>query len=116
MNQPHLFDITRRNFLALSVTTLGAMGVTACAEEHNRSKPTFNGFIDAHSHVWTPDTKRFPLGPWMKPEEMQPASFTAEELLAIAKPSGVDRVVIIQHAPYYGDDNAYLLDLSLIHI
>ena len=73
------------------------------------------GVIDAHSHVWTPDTKRFPLGPWITPDKMEPPSFTAEQLLATAEPCGVDRVVLIQHAPYYGDDNSYLIYCSRQH-
>lgn len=73
------------------------------------------GYIDAHSHVWTPDTKRFPLGAWITPDRMDPARFTAEQLLAVAGPAGVDRVVLIQHAPYYGDDNSYLIDCAAKH-
>lgn len=71
-----------------------------------------NGYIDAHSHLWTADTVRFPLGSWITPDKMEPPSFTAEQLLEIAVPCGVDRVVIIQHAPYYGADNTYLLDCA----
>ncbi|HEX8910725.1 MAG TPA: amidohydrolase family protein, partial [Humisphaera sp.] len=70
------------------------------------------GYIDAHSHVWTADTVRFPLGPWITPDQMDPPDFSAERLLAVAGPHGVDRVVLIQHAPYYGGDNAYLIDCA----
>jgi predicted TIM-barrel fold metal-dependent hydrolase len=84
--------------------------VAGCNREAEHSTSGYDGYIDAHSHVWTSDTQRFPLGPWITPDKMEPASFTAEQLLATAAPCGVDRVVIIQHAPYYGDDNAYLID------
>ena len=32
--------------------------------------------IDAHSHVWTPDTARYPLAAGFVKENMRPASFT----------------------------------------
>lgn len=67
------------------------------------------GAIDAHAHVWTPDVARFPLAAGYRREQMQPASFTPEELLAHAKPCGVGRVVLIQMS-YYGFDNSYMLD------
>ena len=35
-------------------------------------------YIDAHVHVWTPDTVRYPLAPGYTKENMKPASFTAE--------------------------------------
>ena len=34
-----------------------------------------------------------------------------DELLAIARPLGVSRVVLIQHRPYFGVDNSYLADV-----
>jgi predicted TIM-barrel fold metal-dependent hydrolase len=65
--------------------------------------------IDAHSHVWTPDTERYPLAPGFRRAQMAPASFTAEELQQQMKPLGVDRVVLIQMS-FYGYDNSYMLD------
>ena len=41
---------------------------------------------------------------------MQPSAFYPEEILALARPSGVDRVVLIQ-MNYYGFDNSYMLDV-----
>ena len=66
------------------------------------------GYIDAHSHVWTPDTTAFPLSAEYTPADMAPPSFTADELLAQAQPNGVDRVVLIQMS-FYGFDNSYML-------
>ncbi len=40
---------------------------------------------------------------------MQPPSFTPEELLALARPNGVSRVVLIQMS-FYRFDNRYMLD------
>lgn len=66
-------------------------------------------WIDAHVHVWTPDTATWPLAPGYSRDQMRPPSFTPEELFAHARPCGVDRVVLIQMS-FYGYDNGYLLD------
>jgi predicted TIM-barrel fold metal-dependent hydrolase len=66
-------------------------------------------FIDAHSHVWTPDTRAFPLAAGFRLFDMKPPSFTVEELQAQMKPVGVNRAVLIQMS-FYGYDNTYLLD------
>ena len=66
-------------------------------------------YIDAHSHIWTPDTAHYPLAPGFRRANMEPASFTVEELQAQMKPSGVNRVVLIQMS-FYGYDNSYMLD------
>lgn len=66
-------------------------------------------YIDAHSHVWTPDTERYPLAKGFAKEAMKPPSFTPEEFFAHARPEGVDRVVLIQMS-FYGFDNSYMLD------
>ena len=68
-----------------------------------------NGCIDAHAHVWTPDLARYPLAARYSSRDMEPASFTADEMLSVARPAGVDRVVLIQMI-FYGFDNSYMLD------
>jgi len=70
--------------------------------------------IDAHSHVWTPDTAKYPLGPGYNRENMKPPSFTPEELFSHCRPEGVDRVVLIQMS-FYGFDNSYMLDCMKRH-
>lgn len=67
-------------------------------------------YIDAHSHIWTPEIERYPLAKSFTVEQMQPRSFTAEELLATCRPSGVERVNLIQMS-YYEFDNSYMLDM-----
>lgn len=76
----------------------------ACAAEKK------SGWIDAHVHVWTPDVKQYPLHSHYTPANMNPKSFTPEELFAHSKPSGVDRVVLIQMI-FYQYDNSYMLDM-----
>ena len=67
-------------------------------------------YIDAHSHVWSPDLGHFPLAEGFTVADMAPKSFTAEELLAVCRPAGVGRVNLIQMS-YYGFDNSYMLDV-----
>lgn len=67
-------------------------------------------WIDAHSHIWTTDLKKFPLRNNQPVEVLEPRSFTDDELMAIAQPEGVGRVVLIQHHPYHGFDNSYCID------
>lgn len=67
------------------------------------------GWIDAHAHVWTDDTVRYPLAEGFRKDQTRPARFEPEELLAHAGPCGIHRVVLIQMS-YYRYDNSYLLD------
>ena len=67
-------------------------------------------YIDAHSHVWTPDLAKYPLASAFKKSDMQPPSFTAEELFSHCRPVGVGRVNLIQMS-YYEFDNSYMLDM-----
>jgi predicted TIM-barrel fold metal-dependent hydrolase len=75
---------------------------------------TLEPYIDAHSHVWTPDVAHYPLAAEFTVADMQPKSFTAQELLAQCRPAGVGRVNLIQMS-YYGFDNRYMLDMIKLH-
>ena len=66
-------------------------------------------YIDAHSHIWTPDVAHYPLAKRFTVADMKPSSFTAEELLALCRPAGVGRVNLIQMS-FYEFENARLLD------
>ncbi len=67
-------------------------------------------YIDAHSHIWTPDVGHYPLARGFAAADMKPPSFTAEELLAHCRPAGVGRVNLIQMS-FYEFDNRYMLDM-----
>ncbi len=71
-------------------------------------------YIDAHSHIWTPDVHHYPLAKGFTVEDMKPRSFTAEELLATCRPEGVGRVNLIQMS-YYQFDNSYMLDMIKLY-
>jgi predicted TIM-barrel fold metal-dependent hydrolase len=71
-------------------------------------------YIDAHSHIWTPDVAHYPLAAGFKVADMRPPSFTAQELLALCRPAGVGRVNLIQMS-YYEFDNRYMLDMIKLY-
>ncbi len=62
---------TRRDFVrvigATSVAGLISGSIHAAEEDP---------VVDAHVHVWTPDTQAFPLSTKFTKADMQPASFT----------------------------------------
>jgi len=96
---------------------LGAWAVSGMKAEEDTALAADReeeGFIDAHVHVWTPDTKRYPLASGYSKEKMAIPSFTPEELFAHARPCGVTRIVLIQMS-YYGFDNSYMLDMMEKH-
>jgi predicted TIM-barrel fold metal-dependent hydrolase len=97
--------LSRRAFLGAGGCALAAGGIGALADE-----PDPTGRIDAHVHVWTPDTDRYPLGPGYKKARMRPPSFTPEQLFEHTRPCCVSRIVLIQMS-FYKFDNSYMLDM-----
>ncbi len=106
--------ITRRRALVLAGSL--AAGTVASVRSSSTSleaaMPDDEKFpwIDAHSHIWTTDLAKFPLRNGQTVDDLKPRSFTDDELMAVAQPEGVGRVVLIQHHPYHGFDNSYLID------
>ncbi|MBN9520207.1 amidohydrolase family protein [bacterium] len=106
----HARPVTRRAALAAGTAALGA-AATHPAPAADPPLP----WIDAHSHIWPPDVDKFPLAPGQTQRDLNPPSFTDEQLMAVARPEGVGRVVLIQHSVYHLWDNAYLLDAVRRH-
>lgn len=108
-------ECSRREWLRAVAASAAAIPMNrALAAEPNAASEAnladaATGAIDAHVHVWTPDTHRYPLAAGFRREEMKPASFTPEELFEHARPCGVARVVLIQMS-FYGFANSYMLD------
>lgn len=107
--------VSRRRFLGGAAAAWGAMTLRSAIAETESKRPGVQGpgeqpVIDAHSHVWTPDVRAFPLAEGLSVEDLKPRSFLPEELLAIARPQGVRRVVLIQHTIYHRTDNSYIVD------
>ena len=66
-------------------------------------------YIDAHVHVWTDDLQRYPLARPFTIRDMKPPVYSPEQIVREARPSGVDRVVLVQMS-YYGFDNSFMLE------
>jgi predicted TIM-barrel fold metal-dependent hydrolase len=97
--------LTRRAFLRASA--LSALATTGCV---SLPRPSHN-YIDAHVHVWTPDTQRYPLAEgFVREKDMVPASFTPTELFTHCRSLEVSRIVLIQMS-FYKFDNSYMLDV-----
>ncbi len=101
-------SVTLSGAASLAAATIGASAIAAADQEQR------DGWIDAHVHVWSPDTKTYPLGPNFEVSDMRPPSFTAEELFSHCRPAGVDRIVLIQ-MNFYEYDHSYMLEAMKAH-
>jgi len=101
--------LSRRDFLTSAAASLALLSSSSDAADEQK------GWIDAHSHIWPPETDKYPLVAGLSKKDLNPASFTDDELMAIAGPEGVERVVLIQHSVYHLFDNSYLLDAVKRH-
>jgi len=119
--------LSRREVIAAGVRSFGALAAAGwigsrveAAQSPDSPSPEElamhpeKGYIDAHVHVWTPDTAAYPLAEGFHKADMKPASFTPEELFAHARPCGVGRIVLIQMS-YYRFDNSYMLEAMRKH-
>ncbi|MCA9433767.1 MAG: amidohydrolase [Candidatus Omnitrophica bacterium] len=105
--------MTRRDCLktlGASATAVSFAAKAAFSTDLLDPKKEREGYIDAHVHVWTSDTERYPLAEGYEKSNMNPPSFTPEELFHHMEGTGVDRVNLIQMS-YYGFDNSYMLDV-----
>lgn len=110
MSDNHL--VTRRDLIReAALVGLAAGGITAVSRAEAAEPPRESkGYIDAHSHIWPADDSRYPLAAGQTVADLDPPVFTDKDLMAVAAPEGVDRVVLIQHSVYHGFDNSYLVD------
>lgn len=69
-----------------------------------------NNIVDSHVHIWTSDTKRYPLAAGFTTADMWTPSFTPEDLLTHCRRSGVNRINLVQMT-WYGLDHTYILDV-----
>ena len=66
-------------------------------------------WIDSHVHVWTPDTRCYPLADGIDADSIRPRDFSPEVLLRHARPSNVDRAILVGTV-IYGTDNSFALN------
>lgn len=103
---------SRRRFIASATSAaMSAPFIGSCQTALANIK---GGAIDAHVHVWTPDTAKYPLAEGFSKADMAPPSFTPEQLFAHCRPEGVARIVLIQMS-YYRFDNRYMTDVIAAH-
>ena len=65
--------------------------------------------VDAHAHVWTSDTMKYPLATGFRKKDVWFPSFSIEELIELQRPVGISRANLIQMT-WYGLDHSYILD------
>jgi predicted TIM-barrel fold metal-dependent hydrolase len=106
--------VSRREWLAGTAAAIGGLAVHASPRQArgDEAKPKMLPYIDAHTHLWSPDVDRWPLANRQTKADLDPPSFTPEELWKLAEPEGVGRAVLIQHHIYHGWDNTYLIDCA----
>ena len=97
-------EVSRREVLVGGIAAAGLLSAEVSANEASSTS-----WIDAHSHIWTPDTSRFRLQQGVTTDDLAPRSFDDRELMTIARPLGVERVVLIQHTLFHGFDNLHSL-------
>lgn len=110
---PSTDALNRRQFLTTTAASVTAATVAVAASSKLQAKEAVApkmSIIDAHSHIWTPDLTKYPLQNGQTVEDLEPRSFTPAELMAIAAPHGVTKVVLIQHNIFHGKDNSYITD------
>ena len=66
-------------------------------------------WIDAHIHIWTSDVDSYPLAGEQTAADLDPPDFTPEMYLRHARPSGIEKVVVVQTG-YHQFDNSYATD------
>lgn len=66
-------------------------------------------YIDSHVHIWTYDSIAYQFATKVPRREVNPLTFFPESIVRHARPSGINRVVLVQ-MNFYGKDNSYLLD------
>jgi predicted TIM-barrel fold metal-dependent hydrolase len=72
--------------------------------------PGADRIVDAHIHVWTADTDRYPLAPGVAKKDLWRPTFTPEEHFAYSRSVGKVRLNLV-HMLWYGTDHSYILDL-----
>jgi predicted TIM-barrel fold metal-dependent hydrolase len=104
-------ELSRREAIT-SLAFLGGAAMLNALPALAAEKDAEHPLIDAHSHVWSPDTAKWPLANNKTQADLDPPSFTPEELLKQAHPQKIGRVVLIQHHTYHSWDNRYLIDCA----
>ena len=98
-------SMDRRTFLAGVSATALAPGLAGAASADL-------GYVDSHSHLWSPERGIYPLRDGAKEEAVKPKGFTAGEFFSQARREGVTRMVVVGHTGHFGYDARYLVDVA----
>ena len=73
--------------------------------------------FDSHTHVISPDTARYPLGPvgGRQSEWSQVRPVDADGMIRALDEAGIAKAVIVQASTVYGHDNSYVADAVAAH-
>ena len=105
----HRRDFLRQGAVALTGAALFEAGAQSSkSAQTQRSAQKGANYIDAHVHVWTTRDPKYPFFKGFDTSSLNPANFSASDILSCSRPSGVNRVTLIQLS-YYGFDNSYML-------
>jgi predicted TIM-barrel fold metal-dependent hydrolase len=104
--------MTRRRWLtsAMAAPLAGTLAAPLAWADSDAKTSGVGGIVDAHVHIWTADTKKFPLADGFTAEDMWYPSYSAEEVMKLGRAAGVHRFNLIQMT-WYGVDHAYILDV-----
>lgn len=98
-------SMDRRTFLA-------GVSATALAPGLAGARTTDLGYVDSHSHLWSPERVLYPLRDGAKEEAVKPKGFTAGEFFSHARREGVTRMVVVGHTGHFGYDARYMIDVA----
>jgi predicted TIM-barrel fold metal-dependent hydrolase len=115
MTRNDSLQISRRDALRTTVVSVSLIAAAQFGDNALADDSSKNSYIDAHSHIWTRQVDAYPLKLGTTLADLDPPSFTTEELLATANKSNVGRAVLIAHHFFYGFDNKYMTDAAEQH-
>ena len=97
--------LSRRNCLL----TMASTGLVTRASSAAVSPPVpVSNIVDAHVHVWSSDTRQFPLAPGFSNQDLWFPSYSVEEVRRLGAAAEVTRFNLVQMT-WYGLDHSYIL-------
>ena len=105
-------SMQRREFLQKAGTVAPAAFTGRLSTCGSTTPPVLSNhrIIDAHVHIWTSDTQKYPLAAGFTKDDRWFPSFSAEEVMELGRPAGINRFNLVQMT-WYGLDHSYILDV-----
>jgi len=102
--------ITRREMIRSTAAGAVALAAAPALRQSVAAAEKKLEIIDAHVHIWSGDTKRFPPVAGFNQSDYWFPSYSAEELVAHGRSAGVTRSNLVQMT-WYASDHTYILDV-----